>query len=350
MFFTIRLKKAILLSIAVIFLVCTTSIFSYLALSDRYYKTVKVNSDSAVQEKKYIKWVDLTVPYGVMEKTLNLDIKSQGTEHPLDWVELMAYLAAKYGGNFKNYKSKDLDSFVARLSSGEKLEDITKDMKYFSYYLEAYTAIFGEFVGHFKVQVDEGGKKVWQDRYGLKVFSPIAAGYGYFHCDDFGNGRTFGYRRKHLGNDLMGSIGTPIIAVESGTVEALGWNIYGGWRIGIRSFDKKRYYYYAHLRKGHPYHKELSEGQIVKAGDVIGYLGMTGYSRREDVNNIQTPHLHFGLQLIFDEVQKDGINQIWVDVYNIVKLLKKHRSGVFRNQETKDFYRVFDIHDPSVPD
>ncbi len=47
----------------------------------------------------------------------------------------------------------------------------------------------------------------------------------------------------------MGSIGTPIIAVESGTIEALGWNQYGGWRIGIRSFDKKRYYYYAHLRK-----------------------------------------------------------------------------------------------------
>ena len=43
------------------------------------------------------------------------------------------------------------------------------------------------------------------------------------------------------GYDLMGSIGTPIIAVESGTVEHLGWNQYGGWRIGIRSFDRKRF-------------------------------------------------------------------------------------------------------------
>ena len=51
----------------------------------------------------------------------------------------------------------------------------------------------------------------------------------------------------------MGSIGTPIIAVESGIIEQLGWNQYGGWRIGIRSFDGKRYYYYAHLRKDHPY-------------------------------------------------------------------------------------------------
>ena len=37
---------------------------------------------------------------------------------------------------------------------------------------------------------------------------------------------------------MMGQVGTPVIAVESGYVEALGWNQYGGWRIGIRSFDK----------------------------------------------------------------------------------------------------------------
>ena len=28
-----------------------------------------------------------------------------------------------------------------------------------------------------------------------------------------------------------GSIGTPIVAVESGYIEALGWNQYGGWRV-----------------------------------------------------------------------------------------------------------------------
>ena len=110
-----------------------------------------------------------------------------------------------------------------------------------------------------------------------------------------------------------GSIGTPIIAVESGYVEALGWNQYGGWRIGIRSFDRKRYYYYAHLRKDHPYAKDLQEGQVVTAGDVIGYLGMTGYSSKENVNNINIPHLHFGIQLIFNEVQKDGVNQTLIN-------------------------------------
>ena len=49
---------------------------------------------------------------------------------------------------------------------------------------------------------------------------------------------SYGFKRQHLGHDLMGQVGTPVIAVESGYVEAIGWNQYGGWRLGIRSFDK----------------------------------------------------------------------------------------------------------------
>ncbi len=98
-----------------------------------------------------------------------------------------------------------------------------------------------------------GGEKIWKASYGLKAFSPIAAGYGYSHCDDFGVGRSYGFARKHLGNDLMGALGTPIVAVEAGTVEAMGWNQYGGWRVGIRSLDHRRYYYYAHLQKDTPF-------------------------------------------------------------------------------------------------
>ena len=89
----------------------------------------------------------------------------------------------------------------------------------------------------------------------------------------------------------------------------------------------------------------------MQAGDVIGYLGMTGYSTKEDTNNINVPHLHFGIQLIFNEVQKEGPNQIWVDVYNLVDFLKKNRStAVMGNKETKDYVRKYEIIDPIVPD
>ena len=135
---------------------------------------------------------------------------------------------------------------------------------------------------------------------------------------------------------MMGQVGTPIIAVESGYVEAIGWNQYGGWRIGIRRFDGKRYYYYAHLRQNYPYREQLKEGDVVTAGDVIGYMGHTGYSTKENVNNIDTVHLHFGLQLIFDESQKEGNNEIWVDCYNLTRFLYKNRSAVQKVGESRE--------------
>ncbi|MEG6614264.1 M23 family metallopeptidase [Pseudoclostridium thermosuccinogenes] len=307
-------------------------------------------SESQKSQKSYIKWVDFNVPYEAMYKAMKLDINSQDKPVKLNWIEMLAYLAAKNGGNFKGYKDKQLDDLAEILSSGKTMEELTQNLKYYPYYLEAYSAVLSGFVGEYEIEVPdknaEGGKR-WERRYGLKAFSPIAKNFPYSHYDDFGNSRTYGFKRVHLGNDLMGQVGTPIIAVEGGVVEAMGWNQYGGWRIGIRSHDSKRYYYYAHLRKNFPYRKDLKVGSVVKAGDVIGYMGRSGYSREENVNNIRQPHLHFGMQLIFDESQKEGKNEIWIDVYQIVRLLNRNRSEVVKNPETKDYYRVYDFRDSS---
>ncbi|HHU23059.1 MAG TPA: M23 family metallopeptidase [Clostridiales bacterium] len=300
------------------------------------------------QEKDFIKWVDFKVPCEAMKKAIKLDVESRDKEVKLNWIEMLAYLASENGNNFKNYKDKQLDALAEKLNSGYTMEELTEGKKYYSYYLEAYTAILSEFVGEYEIEVpDENGGKRWERKYGLKVFSPIAKHFPYRHYDDFGTSRSYGFKRIHLGNDLIGQVGTPIIAVEGGIVEALGWNRYGGWRIGIRSFDSMRYYYYAHLRKNFPYRKDLEVGSIVKAGDVIGYLGRTGYSIQENVNNIKQPHLHFGMQIIFDESQKEGPNEIWINVYEIVRLLDRHRSEVAKDPETKDYYRVYDFRDCS---
>ena len=193
-----------------------------------------------------------------------------------------------------------------------------------------------------------GEEKVWVTKYGLKAFLPLAKNFPYSHYDDFGVSRSYGYRRRHLGHDMMGQTGTPVIAVESGRVEALGWNQYGGWRIGIRSFDGKRYYYYAHLRKDYPYQSNLKEGSLVTAGDVIGYLGHTGYSSTENTNNIAEPHLHFGLQLIFDESQKEGNNEIWIDCYELIRFLAINRSETVKKDGTKEWTRVYEMKDSSL--
>ncbi len=296
-------------------------------------------------EDDYIKWVDFNVPKAAMEKAISLDALSRGSDVRLNWIELLAYLAAKNGNNFKGYREKQLDELAEKLNAGESMDELTADMEYFSYYCEAYSAILSGFLGEYEIEVldEETGEKRWEQRYGLKVFSPIAKTFPYSHSDDFGNRRSYGFSRTHLGNDLMGQVGTPIIAVEGGVIEAMGWNQYGGWRIGIRSLDLKRYYYYAHLRKDFPYRKDLEVGDVVKAGDVIGYLGRTGYSLKENVNNIEKAHLHFGMQLIFDESQKDSPNEIWIDVYQIIRLLDDKRAEVIKDPETKDYSRVYDI-------
>ena len=299
----------------------------------------------STEEDDFIKWVDFNVPKAAMYKAISLDVLSWDKEAKVNWIELLAYLAAKNGNNFKGFKEKQLDEIAEKLNAGATMEELTADLQYYSYYHEAYSAILSGFVGEYEIEVldEETGEKRWERNYGLKAFSPIAKNFPYSHYDDFGNRRSYGFSRTHLGNDLIGQVGTPIVAVEGGTIEAMGWNQYGGWRIGIRSHDQKRYYYYAHLRKNFPYRKDLEVGSVVKAGDVIGYLGRTGYSIKENVNNINNAHLHFGMQLIFDESQVDSPNEIWIDVYQIIRLLDNRRSEVVKNTETKDYSRVYDI-------
>ena len=54
--------------------------------------------------------------------------------------------------------------------------------------------------------------------------------------------------------------------------------------------------------------------------------------------------MHFGVQLIFNEVQKDGNNQIWIDVYEIIEYLKRNSSQVYMAyQDTKDYERKYDV-------
>ena len=274
-----------------------------------------------------IRWVDFGVPYESLKYALDQDIATSQQEKHISWIDTLALAACRTGGKCGLSSVKK----AAKDLAGEKSpQELAGDLgRYYDYYHEAYTAALGGLVGSYAIEVD--GQ--WKSAYGLKAFSPIAAGYGYSHCADFGVGRSFGFKRKHLGNDLMGSAGTPIVAVEGGVVEAMGWNRYGGWRIGIRSFDNKRYYYYAHLQKDHPFAEGLQEGDVVQAGDLIGFMGRTGYSDKENVNNIETVHLHFGMELVFDESQKECNSEIWIDVYDIVRLLSAHRSSIRKTQD-----------------
>lgn len=301
------------------------------------------NTEKAYAADGFIRWAEFNVPYDALERTYSYDMEQEGK---ISWIDLLAILAAQYGGDWKRYQRRDLEQVYQRVRE-QGISAVSENMKYYPYYRQVYQAVLGEFLGNHLEQTEEKGKTIWQMQYGLKVYSPVAKGYWYEDYDDFGASRSYGYKRRHLGHDMMGSVGTPIVAIETGRVEALGWNPYGGWRIGIRSLDGKRYYYYAHLRKDHPYQQELTEGSLVTAGDVIGYMGRTGYSTRKNVNNITTTHLHWGLELVFDESQKESDCELWVDVYALTRLLEKHKSAVVKSSVEKEYVRKYSFIDES---
>lgn len=350
-----RTKYIFVISTVITACLLIICICSWYENKDISVANIEGGTEADENKKEFIKWVDFNVSYEALCEAYEWDVKTYEQEtysNHVNWIEVLACVAAKSGGSFSDKEVKQIKEVSEKLAGGETtIEELTKDLKYYNYYLEAYSAVLSGYVGEYIIVKNDdliADKTIEEKGYGIKAYSPIAKGFPYSDYDDFGVSRSFGFKRQHLGHDMMGQIGTPIVAVESGYVEALGWNRYGGWRIGIRSFDKKRYYYYAHLRQNFPYCKTLQEGSVVTAGDVIGYMGHTGYSDTENVNNIDEVHLHFGIQLIFDESQKECNSEIWINPYNIVRFLQKNRTLAKKNEETKEWVRVDDIILPEV--
>ena len=163
-----------------------------------------------------IRWVDFQPPYEALKYAMDRDIETFDKEKHLSWIDILALAACRTGGKCGLASVKQAAKDLEGDRSPEEL--LGALYKYYDYYHAAYDAALGGLLGSFAIQAGEE----WKPAYGLKAFSPVAAGYGYSHCDDFGVSRSFGFARKHLGNDLMGALGTPIVAVEGGIVEAMG--------------------------------------------------------------------------------------------------------------------------------
>lgn len=91
--------------------------------------------------------------------------------------------------------------------------------------------------------------------------------------------------RRHEAIDILAPIGTPVIATDDGVVKKLFTSKPGGLTVYQFDPDERFCYYYAHLDR---YAPGLHEGQLLRRGEVLGYVGTTG-------NAGNTPHLHFAL-------------------------------------------------------
>ena len=119
---------------------------------------------------------------------------------------------------------------------------------------------------------------------------PVSTWHNYSYSNGYGAARGWGGRRAHEGIDIFAGYGVPVVSTSYGIVEIMGWNKYGGYRIGIRDIYNT-YQYYAHLQG---FAEGIEEGSIVEPGQVIGSVGSTGYGP-EGTSGKFDPHLHFGL-------------------------------------------------------
>lgn len=132
--------------------------------------------------------------------------------------------------------------------------------------------------------------------------------------------RTYGGKRKHEGIDVMALIEEagyyPVISMTDGVVEQVGWLEKGGYRIGIRSLQGN-YYYYAHLDS---YAKDFQAGEEVQAGEILGYMGDTGYGPEGTTGQFPV-HLHVGVYVPLGADQEMAVNPYWMLKYLETKKL-----------------------------
>jgi len=106
--------------------------------------------------------------------------------------------------------------------------------------------------------------------------------------DTYGAVRSGG--RAHKGVDIFAPKGTPVVAAAAGTIVKRDSNAVGGLSVYQRDPDGRTIYYYAHLNG---WRAGLKEGDLVRQGDVLGYVGSTG-------NVSGSPHLHFAVFVVND--------------------------------------------------
>ncbi len=129
--------------------------------------------------------------------------------------------------------------------------------------------------------------------------------------------RNYAGKRRHEGTDIMASENKrglyPVVSMTDGVITNLGWLEKGGYRIGITT-EAGTYYYYAHLDS----YANIEEGMEVKAGELLGYMGDSGYGEEGTTGKFDV-HLHVGIYFY-----EDG-SEVSVNPYHLLKFLENNK-------------------------
>jgi murein DD-endopeptidase MepM/ murein hydrolase activator NlpD len=118
-------------------------------------------------------------------------------------------------------------------------------------------------------------------------------------------------KSRHEAVDILAPRNTPVLSVEKGKIARLFLSKAGGKTIYQFDPSEKYTYYYAHLEN---YAQDLHEGDQVRKGQILGYVGTSGNAPAN------TPHLHFSISIL-------GKDRRWweglaIDPYEVFKANK----------------------------
>lgn len=276
----------------------------------------------------------LLVPnYDEVDMALAMDvpyeiIRELDEEFGSNFPYYMATAATELSGDWEAYKEENYIE-VLRGYNQKMLNDQYAYDDTYKTYVDVYQQAYGD-IECFVIPMESYEKKKkkrvkvkytdangntrtkykYEYEYEVRLRSP-----GYRIYDDFGAERNYKERTRHKGNDTIADEGVPLISMTDGVLERVGWNEHGGWRIGVRA-PNGAYFYYAHMEE---YGWEIAEGDLqqgdkIKAGQLLGYIGDTGYgppgTEGKFVNHL---HLQIGVKI------EDYEGDFWVNPYNAMK-------------------------------
>lgn len=258
---------------------------------ERYRKTEVTEECGIVETEKFRK---LSIEQEWLEK-----IAEFAEINDLDFAEVLTFYMiendfALKTGEAKLYNAASYLKKVAKLK-----ESNTED---FENVYEAYAAVFSD-IEYFPIPVSS-------------TEYPIDISFS----DGWEKERYYNDKlHLHEGTDIVTNHRrgyVPVVSMTDGVVENVGWLELGGYRIGIRS-ENGGYFYYAHLYK---YSEKFEVGDKVKAGELIGFMGDTGYGKTEGTVGKFDVHLHLGIY-----VKTKNYEELSVNPYAVLLYLEEKR-------------------------
>jgi len=202
-----------------------------------------------------------TATIGIKKSIIDLREKQKEHEDKVGQLVEQAAQKVRERDDILNEKENLLSSTTANKNALIRME---KDLK-------VQEAEVARILESFKYGSAPSGKFAWP------VAGRIISGFGYrIHP-------IFGVRRFHSGIDIVASYGTPVKAADGGQVVQAGY--FGGYGNSVMLYHGGGFAtWYAHLSS-----INVSMGQLVKRGQVIGLVGSTGWTTG--------PHLHFEVRI-----------------------------------------------------